>query len=222
MIEEKTCNYLYEELSLIKPKIFKGINEESLEILIKLLDGREKKYKAKATIWKANSIHKEIGIILDGELQSINPLKDEEIIQRFRTADSFGEAVAFDKGLSWAEIIAAKDCKILFISADKILENQNDPAVSKIMANLLIEFSKKLALMSFKNQLLSEASIRNRLLIYLSSLPTDKNGYKTIPFLQKDLAQYLNVNKSAFNRELARMKQEKLIEVQQNKIKVKC
>lgn len=209
----------YEEV-LSRMKMFQGIKKEQLRPLITLLEGREKLYSAKTTIWRASSSHKQIGIILDGEVQSENPAREEEIIQRFQSGNSFGEAIAFGQGISWVDIVAAKDCRLLFISAAKVLEHQNNPDVSKLMANLLIEFSKKLALMSFKNQLLSEPRLRDRLLMYLSSLPTDQDGYKHIPFLQKDLAQYLNVNKSAFNRELARMKSEKLIEVEKQRIKV--
>lgn len=219
--KKKLEDYIaYEEL-LIKMKMFEGIKKNQIRPLIELLDGKEKLYRAKTTILKATSANKNIGIILDGEVQSENPMREEEIIQRFKAGNSFGEAIAFGKGVSWVDIVATTDCRILFISAAKVIEHQNHPEVAKLMANLLLEFSKKLALMSFKNQLLSEPRLRNRLLMYLSSIPEDKDGYKCIPFLQKDLAQYLNVNKSAFNRELARMKAENIIEIVDHKIKVK-
>lgn len=41
-----------------------------------------------------------------------------------------------------------------------------------------------------------------------------------MPFGQKELAQYLNANRSALSRELARMREDGLIETEGHKVKV--
>ena len=78
--------------------------------------------------------------------------------------------------------------------------------------------SNKLAILNLKNQILAEPRLRRRILMYLNVLPADDEGWKEIPFGQRDLAQYLNVNRSALSRELTRMRDEGLIETE-NKVR---
>ena len=55
---------------------------------------------------------------------------------------------------------------------------------------------------NLKNQILAEPRLRKRILIYLNILPSDKAGWKDVPFGQKEWAQYLNANRSALSRVL--------------------
>ena len=68
-------------------------------------------------------------------------------------------------------------------------------------------------------RILSQKSLRDRVYIYLSSLPKDKNGYVKIPFTQTALAEYLGVNRSALSRELGRMQNEGLLVIDGRKMK---
>ena len=206
---------------LSKMPLFCGIEKSMIKELLKSLDCEEKTFNSKDIIWKAGSPCSQFGIVLEGSIQSVDPNRDEgQIIQRFSQGKSFGEAIAFGKHITWVDIVAAQDCRILFISAPKVIENKLNPSVSILTVNLLREISNKLSLITLKNQLISEPRVRNKLLMYLSTLPTDENGFKKIPFLQKDLAQYLNVNRYAFNREISRMKDEGIIEIQGQNIRV--
>ena len=59
-----------------------------------------------------------------------------------------------------------------------------------------------------------------RLLIYFNGLTPAPNGVRIMPFGQKELAQYLNVNRSALNRELSRMKEEGVIEMDGRAVRI--
>ena len=87
--------------------------------------------------------------------------------------------------------------------------------------NLVREMSNKIAILNLKNQILAEPRLRKRILIYLNILPMDENGWKEMPFTQKELAQYLNANRSALARELTRMRDDGLIETDDRGRKVK-
>ena len=206
---------------LSRMPLFNDIEISFIKELLISLDCKEKTFVSKDFIWKAGSPCSQFGIVLEGSVQSLDPNRDEgQIIQRFSKGQSFGEAIAFGKHITWVDIVAAQDCRIIFISAPKIIENKLNANVSTLAINLLSEISNKLSLITFKNQIISEPRIRNKFLMYLSTLPTDEKGFKKVNFLQKDLAQYLNVNRYAFNRELSRMKEEGIIEIDGQNIRL--
>lgn len=101
-----------------------------------------------------------------------------------------------------------------------ILDHGGDPDVVRVMANLLMEISAKFANLNRKNHLLTEPRLRNRLLICFNGLTPAPNGIRIMPFGQKELAQYLNVNRSALNRELSRMKEEGVIEMDGRAVRI--
>ena len=110
--------------------------------------------------------------------------------------------------------------RVLFLPAERILDHGGDPDVVRVMANLLMEISAKFANLNRKNHLLTEPRLRNRLLICFNGLTPAPNGVRIMPFGQKELAQYLNVNRSALNRELSRMKEEGVIEMDGRAVRI--
>ena len=110
--------------------------------------------------------------------------------------------------------------RVLFLPVANILNHENDPEIVRIMSNLLVELSAKFNVLNRKNHLLTEPRLRTRLLMYFNGLNAAPNGIRTMPFGQKELAQYLNVNRSALNRELSRMKDEGIIEMDGRSVRI--
>ena len=145
---------------------------------------------------------------------------DQRIMERFYAGNTFGEAVAFGEADSWVEVNAVEKSRILFISAKKILENTTDEDLIKVGMNFLREMARKFAMVNMKNKLLAEPRLRNRIIMYLKSVKLNDDGTVTVPYKQKELAQYLNVNKTSFNRELARMKEEGIIDIDGHNVRL--
>lgn len=112
-----------------------------------------------------------------------------EIIQKL---GGYEEAVAFGEQKGWVEIRTTKAAKILYLSVDGLMRDMRDGGFTLMKTNLVREMSNKLAILNLKNQILAEPRLRKRILIYLNILPSDKAGWKDVPFGQKELAQYLN------------------------------
>ena len=206
---------------LKKMKMFRGIDPEHLETLVKRLGGFERKYREQDLIWEQNEKYTSFGILLQGSIQPADISREEpQIIQRFESGASFGEAIAFGAQQSWVEIRAVSPTRILFIPAANILNHGNDPEIIQVMSNLLVELSAKFSVLNRKNHLLSEPRLRNRLMMYFNALPTAPNGIRIMPFGQRELAQYLSVNRSALNRELSRMKEDGVIEMDGRTIRI--
>lgn len=204
-----------------KLRMFDGIQSQKYDEIIEKLDGYEVNYKSGDIIWHQGEKQEFMGVILSGAVQGANVSRQEQqIMERFYAGNTFGEAVAFGQADSWVEVGAVEDSRILFISAKKILENRTDEDLINVGMNCLKEMASKFAMVNMKNKLLSEPRLRNRIIMYLMNMQKNDDGTVTVPYKQKELAQYLNVNKTSFNRELARMKDEGIIDIDGHKVKL--
>ncbi len=199
--------------------IFKKIPAERYPEIIQKLGGHEQLYSPNEVVWNQGEGHNSIGIVLQGLIQAADISgKDPQIIQQFHAGECFGEAVAFGDQKSWVEIHALKPTRILYLQVDGLMADMSDRDFTLMKTNLVREMSNKLSILNLKNQILAEPRLRRRILMYLNVLPADDEGWKEVPFGQRDLAQYLNVNRSALSRELTRMRDEGLIETE-NKVR---
>lgn len=202
-------------------QMFRGIDPSHLDDLVRRLGGFERSYREQDVIWEQNEKYASLGILLQGSIQPCDISREEpQIIQRFEAGASFGEAVAFGTQQSWVEIRAVTPARVLFLPAANILNHGNDPEIVRVMSNLLVELSAKFGVLNRKNHLLTEPRLRNRILMYFSGLNAAPNGIRIMPFGQKELAQYLNVNRSALNRELSRMKDDGVIEMDGRSVRI--
>ena len=201
--------------------LFRGISTERYHEIIEKLRGYEVSYRPNDVIWEQGEHKTSIGIVLCGTIQAADLSgREPQIIQQFSTGDSFGEAVAFGGQSSWVEIRALENVKVLYLPVDELMADLSDRDFTLMKTNLVREMSNKLGILNLKNQLLAEPRLRRRILMYLNILPTDKNGWKTVPFAQRKFAQYLSANRSALSREMTRMRDEGLIETDGRRVRV--
>ena len=89
-----------------------------------------------------------------------------------------------------------------------------------LTTNMLKILASQNVFSNLKLRIANQKSLRDRILIYLHSLAPDSEGYLHVPFTQTALAEFLGVNRSALSRELGRMQDENLIEVNDKKMKL--
>lgn len=161
-------------------------------------------------------------ILLDGEAELITYDKDgnKKILYYYKKYDIFGEAlfkIYMDRELF---VLAKKKCKVLLLPYDMI-ERCTEPCLYHI--DLLRNFPDLIlhgiAEQNFRMLLLSNKSIRDKLLTYFNSLSLEKNS-KTfeIPFSLTNLSEYLLIERTAMMRELKKLQDEKIIKKDKNKI----
>ena len=199
--------------------LFKDINEYSYKEIIKSLRGYEKKYSKNDIVWSYYQEKNNLGIILKGSVQ-IEDISTEKlnIVQVFKEGDCFGEAFAFSDIENGIEVRAKEDTEILFLNIGNLLSNMHNQDIAQMTRNLFVSMTQKLLMLTRKNQLLLESSLRKKILMYFNSLDKNEDGGIMIPLLQKDIAQYLNVNKTSLSREISRMKDEGIIETKNDRI----
>ena len=210
--------------SIRKCYLFDGIKDEQLADAIKLLNGRIKKVVKDDYIVQLGGTIQYAGLLLKGKIESSfqNENFDQITMHTFTGGYLFGEGLVINHAKnSPVQVRAVEDSVVLFIDLEMIYAAAEKSPIRNILArNLIKSLAKKNLILNQKVRILSQKSLRDRIFIYLRTLPKDKDGYVKIPFTQTALAEYLGVNRSALSRELGRMQNEVLLVIEGKKIKI--
>lgn len=204
-------------LSFLKSvPLFDSINDEDILDLIYYLEGYEKEFEKNKIIYNFYDKIKYAGIIIEGKVNvtMLNFSSNEYLLEKYKTGSMFAaEYVLNQENSSIIQVETKEKCKILFLDlsilfkADAI-ERKN---TSQILVNLLKEVTKSVINQNNKIQVLIQIHIRHKLIIYIASL-YKLNRSIELPFDRQELANHLNVDRSALSRELSRLKKEGLID----------
>lgn len=210
--------------SIRKCYLFDGIKDEQLADAIKLLNGHIKKVVKDDYIVQLGGTIKYAGLLLMGKIESSfqNENFDQITMLTFTNGYLFGEGLVINHAKnSPVQLRAVEDSAVLFIDLEMIYAAADNSPIRNILArNLIKSLAKKNLILNQKVRILSQKSLRDRIFIYLRTLPKDKDGYVKIPFTQTALAEYLGVNRSALSRELGRMQNEGLLVIDGKRIKI--
>ena len=210
--------------SIRKCYLFDGIKDEQLADAIKLLNGHIKKVVKDDYIVQLGGTIKYAGLLLMGKIESSfqNENFDQITMHTFTGGYLFGEGLVINHAKnSPVQVRAVEDSVVLFIDLEMIYAAADNSPIRNILAgNLIKSLAKKNLILNQKVRILSQKSLRDRIFIYLRTLPRDKDEYVKIPFTQTTLSEYLGVNRSALSRELGRMQNEGLLIVNKGKMKL--
>lgn len=203
--------------------LFENITENEKNELLKQLNSFTYKFNKNEIIPKDIFFKKSIGIIAEGSINiiKINYNETETVIDII-TKDDILTTMNYNILDDDYELTTNELTNILIIDFDKILKcNINANNYNQFLKNILNIFSNKLLDSNNHIEVLSNRTIRNKLLTYFRQL-SKKNGSNIIylPFNYTSLANYLGVDRSAMNRELKNLKNENLIETKGTKIKL--
>lgn len=206
-----------------KCPLFQGLTPQELDHFIACKKPRVKTFHAKDIILQEDAYIKDIAVIITGEvlLSKTDFYGNENIIAYLKEGNSFGEAIALAKNEpSRVNVIAKSDTAIAFFDIEEFVAGCSKFCGyhQKITENLLHVLAKRLIEMHKKVDTLSKRTIRERLLEYLNHCPQIESNTTLIPFTRQELANYLNVDRTALAREMKSMIDEKLIKVEGKKV----
>lgn len=210
--------------SVRKCYLFGGMDDGSIVEAITILKGRVKRYKRDELILRLDDDLIKAGLLLKGRIESSfqNESFNQITVNYLSCGEMFGEALVCS-GIknSPVQIRAVEDCAILFIDLKQIYNEEIKSDLNTVLAaNLIKSLAGKNLILNQKIRILSQKGLRDRILIYLQTLPSDSNGYVRLPFTQTALAEYLGVNRSALSRELGRMQNEGVLKMSHDKLKL--
>ncbi|MDO4867841.1 MAG: Crp/Fnr family transcriptional regulator [Clostridia bacterium] len=210
---------------LSKCAIFKGIPREQLEGTLTSLNAKLRRYRKGEIIFSLGDRLTRGGIVLEGEVEVgfMDDEANEVNMNHFTAGHQFGNAMACtDIASSPIQMRAVTDCAILYLDFRSLLNSDVplDLTQQRVAANLIREFAARNVFLNEKVRILSQKRLRARIRIFLAGRPMDADGIVRLPFSKKELASYLGVDRTAFFRELARMRDEGILETGRDYIRV--
>ena len=202
--------------------IFYSISDEELKALLTCFNAKIKTYENEERIIRQGDVVSHIYLILDG---SVNIEKDtywgrRMIISRIGKNENLALSFVASKNIeSNIDAVAVKNTTILLLAFEKCTTMcQNVCTKHKILINNLFQIiSKENIELIQKIENVSQKTIREKLMTFLSneSIKKHSNSFD-IQFNRQDLADYLNIDRSAMSFELSKMQKEGFIKYQKN------
>ncbi len=206
---------------VISTAVFKGIDAPVLEEFRSIRALRTKPFQRGELILHSGDRTEEIGIVQSGSIliENIDPWGNRSILSSVSTGQVFGESYALSSEPLMVDVVAKEDSLIVFVNIKRLLDESNAGKgwYGTFMKNLLSITSKKNMMLSLRIFCTTPKTIRARLLTYLSGLYL-KNGSRTfvVPFDRQQMADYLNVERTALSKELGRMKRDGMLDWKKN------
>lgn len=196
--------------------LFKGCSAETIGTMADHLNFRTGRYQRGNIIFHSGKVITDIGLVLSGNVQieHTDIWGNKGILGIVDAGGVFGEAYACTpKEPLLVDVTANTDCDILFVSVPGLFSPCTACTMqSQVIQNLLIISAQKNLQLSWRSLHTAPKTIRGRLLSYFSRQISLQGSNKiTIPFDRQQLADYLNLDRSALSKELGRMKQEHLL-----------
>jgi CRP-like cAMP-binding protein len=198
--------------------LFRRIGESELEQLVKCLDAQPRSYQAEDYIFLAGDVINMVGIVLSGvvEVMKENLAGNKHILAFLGPADMFAEGIVCTvKRISPVTVRVKEDAKILFIPYERIIKscgNTCDFHISLIQ-NMMVVLGEKNVNLNRKLELLALKGMRDKIALFLLNEAGERGSSMFQIMLNRtELADYLNVSRTSMCRELARMKDEGLID----------
>lgn len=203
--------------------IFSNMTESEIQSALKTLRYEERTYEKGEIILHAGSTTKKMGMILSGSItiESVDMLGNKTILSLVGKGDFFAETYAFlSNEPMGVDVCANENCKIFFLyigNMNSYKSSTSDTWQTKLVTNLLRISTQKNLLLSNRIFHTSSKTIRGRLISYLSSVSVKKQKKEfKIPFDRQQLADYLNVDRTALSKEIGKMQKEGILKCKKN------
>jgi len=205
-----------------KTTIFKGMNENEIKESLSALRAAEKGYKKGSVIMHAGSVTDRMGLVLEGSvtIESNDIWGNRTILSHVGRGQFFAETYALLKNEAMmVDAVANENCRILFLRTGSLYEQDHADEIwkNKLTSNILAISLQKNLLLSARSFHTSPKTIRGRIMAYLNTVSLKKNSKDfDIPFDRQQLADYLNVERTALSKELSKMRDDGIISFRKN------
>ena len=205
---------------------FSGLTDNEIKEIFKHKNAVfERHFKSGEHIYSMGQSVNNMGIVVSGSvnIESIDFWENKSILSNVKEGEAFAETYALcDEPIS-VNAVAVSGCDIIFVALKELLSEKNSGFSwhTKLLSNMLkISITKNLTLSS-RIFCTGAKNIRGRVLTYLSkqALKADSTKFK-IPFNRQQLADYLNVDRSALSKELSKMRDEGIIDFNKNSFEI--
>ena len=205
--------------------LFRGLTGDDVRTALKTLNAHEKSFAKGEAVLLAGDTINEMGLVLSGgvTIESNDIWGNRTILSHCGPGEFFAETYALlpDEPLM-VDVFAAENSRILFLNVGSLSNpGQNHPWTFRLVTNLLMISAHKSIVLSGRSFHTAPKSARGRVMSYLNSASLrNKSTEFDIPFDRQQMADYLNLDRTALSKELGRMRDEGIIEFRKNHFKV--
>ena len=202
--------------------LFDGIAPEDRRVMLGCIGYHIGTFRKGEIVAFEDAHMKHIGIVLSGAVDMIKEdlWGNKTMLVRSRRHEMFGETFACGSDqLSVVTFQVSEDAQILFLPFNRVMHSCTMACQfhHRLIENMVRVIADKNRDLMRKVEVVSKRSIREKLLAYLSIQAQVQGArYFEIPLGRVELAEYLCVDRSAMTRELAKMKEDGLIDFDRN------
>ena len=204
-------------LDLQELPLFRDISAAEVDRFIENTGAVIKRYERGSRFLKAYEANSNIGVIVEGEAQVLSEDRfgNEAISHNLERGAMLGSTSAILPKVPYTtNIEALTDVLVLWVPYRPLLTA--GPKLGRthgiVMKNLLEAFCRKNLLMMEKIELLSQKTLRERLILYLLQRERRQNREKVHVPGRVQLAKELECNRSALTREISAMRAEGMLD----------
>ena len=202
--------------------LFHGLAREEINEVLQRFHCLIKHFPKYDYIYLAGDCVENLCVVLEGTVQMIKEdiWGEKSIIANLGYGSVFAENFLGKLGdRSVVSYFAASDSEVLMLPLGKMLfdSSSHSEANRRLMCNIVSILADNNTRLIEKTEILCKKTLRSKILAYLEQEARYNGGNCfTIPFNRTDLANYLDADRSALTRELARMRDEGLINFEKN------
>lgn len=211
---------------LMGSPLFAGISASELDSMVNCLQPKVCTYTKNSYITIGGEPFTGLGVLLTGEAAVIKEsvAGNRTIMTVLRAGNIFGEMIAFSGRKNWpASVFAQTACSVIYLPPDKITGNCTNACAghTQLIKNMLAILSEKALLLNRKVEYLTISSMRGKISTYLlEQWKLTGNKVFNLALSRNDLADFLNVSRTALSREMGRMRDEGLLEFYRASFKI--
>lgn len=205
--------------------IFKGMSDIEADAAMKALAAAEHSFAKDEIILHAGDTTDVMGMVLEGSvrIESNDVWGNRTILSHVGAGQVFAETYAFlkDEPLL-VDAVANQDSRVLLLNIGSIGRSNDSSAWRlRLISNMLSISMRKNLMLSGRIFHTSPKGIRGRVMSYLNSISLQTGSAEfDIPFDRQQLADYLNVERTALSKELGKMQRDGLLRVKKNHFKL--
>ena len=214
-------------IGLSKTALFRGATPGEVEEMLSCLSAERRGFAKGEMVCRMGDVVTSLGMVLSGSvlIENDDLWGNTTVLDHVGPGQIFAETYACTFGEPlMVNVVAAGPVEVLFLNMNRVLTVCSHACGhhNRLIRNLLAISAQKNLNLSRKIFHTASKSIRGRLLSYLSDQAVRSGSASfTIPFNRQQLADYLNVDRSALSNELSKMQKEKLLEVQKNRFELR-
>jgi len=209
-------------LFLSQTQLFGGMEADEIEKMLDCLGAVQKQYRKDECIYRSGDTIQSMGLILSGSVNTESYDFDGKkvILSHITERQLFAETYAcLPEEPLMINVTASEPSVVLFLNAQRMLQTcpKACPFHTRLIKNLLTVTAQKNMNLSRRIFHTSPRTIRGRLESYFS-FESKRQGNRDfmIPFDRQQLADYLNVDRSALSHELGKMQNEGILFSEKN------